>query len=232
MSAPPADVPGYQLHKDPAQLRLDPVTDTADACIIWLHGLGACMSDLLPLATALQLPCRTRMFFLQAPELAVTINDGQHMPAWYDITSLGPDGPEEDSIGLDDSARRIHTLIKAQEAEGIPAARIVLAGFSQGGALGLYAGLQYPQALAGLLVLSGYLPPATLITQPLPTLFLHGTEDDIIPVHYARLSHDILQQQDCPTCWREYPGGHTVSPEALPELNRWLQECLPGGDSA
>ena len=222
------NVPGYRVHATDELILMMPERG-ADACIVWLHGLGASMADLLPVATALSLPSTSCMLLPQAPTQAVTVNAGMSMPAWYDILCIESDRLDEDAAGLEASARQLHALL-ARHAPGIPAARTVLAGFSQGGALALYTGLRHPQRLAGLLSLSGYLPPAAArpaAWQQPPVLCLHGRDDEVVPVAYARQGFEALLAAGCPARWQEYPVGHTIAPEALPVIQQWLAECLP-----
>lgn len=217
----------YRMRTTDELICLEPVHG-ADACVVWLHGLGASMMDLLPVATALKLPAVPCMLLPQAPMQTVTINANMRMPAWYDILYIGPDRLDEDAAGLEAAAKHLRELI-ARHAAGIPAARTVLAGFSQGGALALYTGLRHPEQFAGLITLSGYLPPATAQAtwQHPPVLCLHGRYDEIVPMGYARQGYETLQAAGCPARWLDYPVGHTVATDAPSVIQQWLVEQLP-----
>ena len=205
-----------------------------DCAVVWLHGLGATGHDFEPIVEQLNLPksMRARFIFPHAPMRAVTINNGAHMPAWYDIYGLDIDS-EEDAEGIQATTTTIHSLIERQvEQEGIRARRIVLAGFSQGGALALYAGLRYQHPLAGLLGLSCYLPLhrqlqgyAARGAQPPPILLAHGNLDEVIPLAFAQLARKLLELRGFQVCWREYPCAHTVCPQEIADIRTWLLKC-------
>lgn len=225
-------ISGYRMRATDELICLEPERG-ADACIVWLHGLGASMTDLLPVATALKLRPAPCMLLPQAPMQTVTINAHMRMPAWYDILYIGPDRLDEDAAGLEASAGRLRELL-ARHAPGIPASRTVLAGFSQGGALALYTGLRHPEPFAGLLTLSGYLPPATTQApwQRPPVLCLHGRYDEVVPMSYARQGFEALQAAGCPARWLDYPVGHTIAADAVAVMQQWLAECLPATTAA
>ncbi len=206
----------------------------ANACIIWLHGLGASNDDFVPLATQLQantaLPLRC--VFPQAPLCAITINGGISMPAWYDILGFGF-GVPEDTDGITRSSLAIYQLIAAQQATGIPAHRIILAGFSQGGAIALHTGLRYPHALAGILALSTYLPLADRLpleahtnNQKTPIFMVHGTHDTVILPEWAEKSKNVLQQLSYPVDWRTYPMNHSVIDAEVHDITTTLTHWL------
>jgi len=200
------------------------------ASIIWLHGLGASGSDFVPLAEALALPAAwgVRHIFPHAPARAVTVNMGMHMPAWYDILGLEITSAE-DRAGLDESADYVQGLLDAEQG-----VRVVLAGFSQGGALTLHAGLRHRRALAGLLVMSAYLPlpqllaeQAATVNREVPVLMLHGTEDAVVPCLFGWRSYERLKADGYAVEWRDYPIEHTVSPQQISDVRGWLERVLP-----
>lgn len=212
---------------------LEPATP-ADASVIWLHGLGADGFDFVPIAGELALPAdlAVRFIFPHAEPRPVTINNGYVMRAWYDITSLGA-GRVEDESGIRASEAVVKGYIEREIAAGVPASRIVLAGFSQGGAIALHTGLRYPQRLAGLLGLSTYLPlHATLEQQAAPAnrdtpiLMCHGTRDAVVAFDYGRASCDALLALGYAVEWRSYPMEHQVCMEEVRDVSEWLQARL------
>jgi phospholipase/carboxylesterase len=208
-------------------------TQAADACVIWLHGLGADRYDFLPVAEALQqkLPS-TRFVLPQAPTRAVTINGGYAMPSWYDILTMSP-ARAINREQLEASTQQIIALIEAQRDSGINPARIILAGFSQGGAVVLHtAFLRWSGPLGGVLALSTYaptfsdalqLPPAK---QQLPVYCLHGRFDDVVLPALGRAAHDYLLSQGVPVSWQDYPMGHEVLSEEIQDIGNWLARVL------
>jgi phospholipase/carboxylesterase len=203
------------------------------ASVIVMHGLGADGNDFVPVVPELGLPpgLPVRFVFPHAPMRPVTINAGMVMRAWYDVFELG--GGREDEAGLRASQAIIEGLIAKEKARGIPAGRIMLAGFSQGGAMALQTGLRHPEWLAGLVVLSAYLPLAgTLPAEASPSnretpIFMgHGLYDDLIPVARARSSRDLLVGQGYKVAWHEYPIPHSVCPEEIRDLAAWLRNAL------
>lgn len=204
------------------------------ASIIVLHGLGADGSDFESFVDALQLQSigPVRYLFPNAPQIPVTINGGYVMRAWYDI--LGTDlSRREDEAGLRQSRSAIDTLIARERDRGIPARRIVLAGFSQGCALTLMTGLRHPERLAGLVGLSGYLPLAALTAAErhtanadVPIFLAHGTDDPVIPLARATASREALVAMGHPVEWHTYPMPHSVCMEEVADLNRWLLGVL------
>jgi phospholipase/carboxylesterase len=213
-------------------------TLAADACVIWLHGLGADRYDFMPVAEALQqrLPS-TRFVLPQAPTRAVTINGGYAMPSWYDILAMSP-ARAINRDQLEASAQQVIELIEAQRDSGIDPARIVLAGFSQGGAVVLHtAFLRWQFALGGVLALSTYAPTFSDGPQgsgqgwsdtkrQLPVLCLHGTFDDIVLPAMGRAAHDYLSASGLSVQWREYPMGHAVINQELRDIADWLEQRL------
>jgi phospholipase/carboxylesterase len=204
------------------------------ASIIVLHGLGADGNDFVPVANELELDAAgpVRFVFPHAPVIPVTINNGYRMRAWYDI--LGFDlVNREDETGLRRSLAAVQALIDREVAGGIPASRIVLAGFSQGCAMALLTGIRYPQRLAGIAGLSGYLPLATTAAversranADTPIFLAHGSSDNVVQVQRGRASRDALQSIGHAVEWHEYPIAHSVSMEEIADLNRWLQRVL------
>ncbi len=204
------------------------------ATIIVLHGLGADGSDFVPVAEALDLSAvgAVRFVFPHAPVRPVTINGGYRMRAWYDI--LGTDlQRREDEAGLRESRAAIAALIDRERERGIAASRIVLAGFSQGCAMTLLTGLRYPERLAGLAGMSGYLPLAASTaaerseaSREVPIFLAHGSEDTVVVPQRGRDSRDALVALGHTVEWHEYPMEHSVCPEEIGHLNAWLLRVL------
>ena len=201
------------------------------AAVIWLHGLGADGHDFEPLVPELGLPAAPalRFVFPHAPLQAVTINGGAVMRAWYDITGDG----RQDAAGIRASQTRVEALIARERARGIAARSIVLAGFSQGGAVALQTGLRHPERLAGILALSAYLPlPDTLAHEAseanrgVPIFMGHGTEDPLIPLSWATRSREHLVALGYAIEWREYQMPHSVCAEEIEDVGRWLSGIL------
>jgi len=204
---------------------------TPTAAIIWLHGLGADGHDFEPIVPELGLPKSTavRFIFPHAPVQPVTINGGARMRAWYDVTGDG----QQDAAGIRASQARVETLIAREQKRGISPASIVLAGFSQGGAVALQTGLRYPERLAGILALSCYLPlPETLeqevsqTNRDVPIFMAHGAQDPLIPLSWAMRSRDRLKALGYVIEWREYPMPHSVCVEEIADIGRWLRRIL------
>lgn len=200
------------------------------ASLIVLHGLGADGTDFLPMCDELDLGAvgPVRFVLPRAPQRPVSVNNGQRMRAWYDI--LGTDlQRREDEAGLRASVVQVHALLDQEVARGIPAHRIVLAGFSQGCALTLLSGLRYPQRLAGLAGMSGYLPLAASTAverhaagQGLPIFLGHGRQDGMVPMARGAAARDALAALGYDVAWHDYPMAHSVCMEEVSELNRWL----------
>jgi len=200
--------------------------------VIWLHGLGADGHDFEPLVPALALARPVRFVFPHAPARPVTINQGVSMRAWYDIVSLDRLSIE-DEPGIRASERAIVELIDAERQRGIAPERIVLAGFSQGGAIALQTGLRLTEPLAGIMALSSYLPlrarleeersPANAAT----SIFMaHGTADPVLPFALAERSQAQLRELGYDVEWHSYPMAHTVAPEEVRDIARWLTARL------
>ena len=204
-----------------------------DAAVIWLHGLGADGHDFEPLVPELRLPARlsVRFVFPHAPVRPVTINMGAPMRAWYDILQLG--GGQEDEAGIRASQELLAGLIEREASRGVAAHRVVLAGFSQGGAIALQAGLRSAQRLAGLLALSTYLPLAATLeaersaaNRKVPIFMAHGAQDPMIPIDHARRSREGLERLGYRVEWREYPMQHSVCAEEISDIADWLVRVL------
>jgi phospholipase/carboxylesterase len=204
------------------------------AAVIWLHGLGADGNDFVPIVHELDLSgCPgIRFVFPHAPTMPVTINNGYVMRAWYDI--LGTDiVRREDEAGLRASQTMVEALIAQEKARGIPANRIVLAGFSQGCAMTLQTGLRHPERLAGLLCLSGYLPLHAVVEQErheankdTPIFMAHGRHDPVIPIDRAERSRDMLKALDYQVEWHDYPMPHSVCTEEVAASSAWFKRVL------
>ena len=205
----------------------------ADACVIWLHGLGADRYDFLPVAEALQETLLSTRFVLpQAPTRAVSINGGYEMPSWYDILAMTP-ARAISREQLDESAKMVIDLIDQQKASGIDASRIFLAGFSQGGAVVLHAAfMKWQGALGGVLALSTYAPTfsdeleLSASQQRIPALCLHGQYDEVVQNAMGRSAYEHLKQQGVTVTWQEYPMGHEVLPEEIRDIGQWLSQRL------
>lgn len=201
------------------------------AAVIWLHGLGADGYDFLPIVPELQVDdLAVRFVFPHAPIRAVTINNGNRMRAWYDISSLAPDG-EQDRDGIQASAALVADFLRVERERGLEERHIVLAGFSQGGAIALQAGLRHPKALAGVLALSSYLPlketlPAerSVNNQATPILMCHGSSDPVLSMSLGEASRDYLRSLDYIVEWHEYAMGHQVCVEEIRTIGRWLRD--------
>lgn len=203
--------------------------------IIWMHGLGADGSDFVPIVGELDLTgCPAiRFIFPHAPHMPVSMNNGYVMPSWYDII-LGPDLiKREDEAGLRLSQSRIEELIAQEKARGIPANRILLAGFSQGCAVALQTALRHHEKLAGILCLSGYLPLAaqlaaekTDVNVSTPIFMGHGRGDPVIPIDRAEKSCEILTELGYSVEWHEYMMQHSVCGEEIADIGVWLKRVL------
>ncbi len=215
------------------EIVLEPAA-TATAAVIWLHGLGADGSDFVPIVPELGLPSDAgiRFIFPHAAVRPVTLNGGYPMRAWYDIRGLSADAPE-DAAGLRAAAQRIDAYIAAQIAAGLPSTRIVLAGFSQGGAVALHCALRQPQPLAGVIALSTYLPRYAqaaaerhAASRALPVLLAHGRFDQIVAFKWGEDTHRELAALGCAVEWKAYPMQHEVCAEELADIAAWLRRRL------
>lgn len=205
-----------------------------DGTVIWLHGLGADGHDFEPIVPELNLAVHAdiRFIFPHAPVRPVTINGGVPMRAWYDVISLDKSGPQ-DEAGIRDSAASLLQLIERERERGVDASRIVLAGFSQGGAIAMHTAMRVPQRLAGLMALSTWMPLASTIgeevvdnseSQPreLPVLMVHGTFDPLLPLAAGQHAREIMQDAGFKVQWHEYPMAHAVCAEEISEIRKWL----------
>jgi phospholipase/carboxylesterase len=201
------------------------------ATVIWLHGLGADGHDFEPIVPELQLAKPVRFVFPHAPIRPVTINQGMRMRAWYDIFQFGG-GPEDDA-GVRASQKLVSEIVSSEGQRGIKPSQIILAGFSQGGAIVLQTALRYPERLAGVMALSTYLPLAGTVEKEIsaankdvPIFMAHGKFDDIIPIDRARRSKEILEKLGYPVTWKEYPMAHSVCAEEIRDISDFLVTLL------
>jgi phospholipase/carboxylesterase len=207
------------------------------ASVIWMHGLGADGGDFAPVVPELRLPASpaVRFVFPHAPMRPVTINNGYVMRAWYDISFGDLEGGtrQADETGLRQSELQIRALIEREAGRGVKPAAIVLAGFSQGGAMALQTGLRYPQRLAGLIALSTYLPLAESLpreaapaNRATPIFMAHGTLDPVVPYAMGAASMTLLAGQGYPVEWHEYPMPHSVCQQEIRDIGDWLRRVL------
>ncbi|GAB3672819.1 alpha/beta hydrolase [Salinisphaera aquimarina] len=208
----------------------------ATASVIWLHGLGADGNDFVPIVEELGLPADhgIRFVFPNAPVRPVTINNGMPMRAWYDIKGMAI-ADKQDAEGIRASAAEIEALIAREAERGVAADHIVLAGFSQGGAIALHAGVRHADALAGIMALSTYLPLAETLADEasdanrgVSIIMAHGSEDPVVPITLGQASRDHLQQAGYDVAWHEYPMQHQVCLPQIAEIGRWLRARLTG----
>lgn len=203
-----------------------------DASVIWLHGLGADGNDFRPIVNELRLPSQSavRFIFPHAPSIPVTINGGMVMPAWFDILDMSIDR-QIDELILRKSSAAIVQFIDNEIARGIKCERIVIAGFSQGGAVALETALSYPKQLAGILAMSTYFATKNSITlapenKQLPIEIQHGTQDPVVPVALGHATNEILQAKGYNTNLRTYPMQHAVCPQQIGDIRNWLIKVL------
>ena len=204
------------------------------ASIIWLHGLGADGHDFVPIVPELELPktLAVRFVFPHAPMRAVTINGGAVMRAWYDVVAAGGDRREVEA-GVRESACRVEALIDRERSRGVADSSIVLAGFSQGGAMALHTGLRHAERLAGIMALSCFLPLADAVAteasaanRETPIFMAHGTHDPLIPLARGRHARDVLTGFGYRIAWHEYRMPHSVCAEEVTDISAWLVEVL------
>lgn len=210
---------------------LEPAAGSADATVIWMHGLGADGHDFVPMVPELRLPdsARVRFVFPHAEVRPVTVNAGYAMRAWYDIRELTPEG-RDDEEGLTATRARIESYIAAEIAAGIPAGRIVLAGFSQGGATALHVGLRHAARLAGIIALSCYLPLRDRLVAELaaanrttPILMCHGREDVVVLPAFGEQSRDVMLKAGLAVEWKPYSMGHNLCHPEIFDIAAWLR---------
>ena len=207
------------------------------ASVIWMHGLGADGNDFVPIVNELDLTSApaTRFVFPHAPMRAVTINNGHVMRAWYDVSFGDLEGKSRrpDGVGIHESQEQINALVEREVKRGVEAEKIVLAGFSQGGAIALQTGLRYPQKLAGIMALSTYLPlPDTLpaeaaaANRPTPVFMAHGVYDPVVPLVMGAGSMTFLTGLGYTVEWKQYPMQHSVCAEEIGDIGEWLRRVL------
>lgn len=205
----------------------------ATSCVIWLHGLGADGNDFAGIMDQVGLPDDhgVRFIFPSAPFINITINNGMLMRGWYDILNLDIAG-EEDELGLNKSRALISEYIAEAIAQGIACDKIILAGFSQGGAISLYTALQSTQKLGGVIVLSAYLPlqnsfsTPTPITKDIPIFMAHGLFDPVVPYNLGLETYNFLHQHNYAVQWYSYPMQHTLCLEEIAEIGTFIRRCL------
>jgi len=204
------------------------------AAVIWLHGLGADGHDFEPIVPELDLPAApaVRFVFPHAPMRPITINGGAVMRGWYDVMSL--EGVQrEDDAGVRASQASVDELIARERARGVPAARLILAGFSQGGAIALQTGLRHRERLAGIMALSTYLPLAATLAveasaanRDVPIFMAHGRDDSLIPIERATISRETLRAAGYKLEWHDYAMEHAVCREEIEDIAAWLRRVL------
>jgi len=210
-------------------IEMNPMSDPI-ASVIWMHGLGADGHDFETIVPELNLPSESpiRFIFPHAPMRPVTLNNGYVMRAWYDIPQMNI-REEQDEQGIKASAQLITQLIEQEKKQGLKSEQIILAGFSQGGAMALYTGLRYPEKLGGILALSTYLPldqkldEFSAVNRAIPIMMAHGTMDPLIPLSFAELSRDLLVKAGYQVDWHTYPMQHSVCPQEIQDISAWFQ---------
>ena len=207
--------------------------DSPVGSVIWLHGLGADGHDFEPIVPELGLPedLPLRFVFPHAPLRPVTINGGMAMRAWYDIVSLDAEG-RADSQGVHESTAILETLIARENERGIKADKIVIAGFSMGGAIAINTALHTKHSLAGLMALSTYLPlpnevEGSAADRNLPIFMAHGSFDPMLPMQWGRASAERLEDAGFTIEWHDYPMAHAVCPEEIRDIRQWLLNVMP-----
>lgn len=208
--------------------------DNPSYSVIWLHGLGADGHDFEPIVPFLGLSPGTsvRFIFPHALMRPVTVNGGAVMRAWYDIIEISSSKGQDES-GIRHSAGKVRALIDFEVSRGIPASRIILAGFSQGGAMALHVGLRYPEKLAGIMALSAYLlfperlqSEASKANSRTPVFIGHGTQDPVVPFPLGQAVVSALQAGSWPVEWHSYPIPHSVSQPEISDIGGWMQGCF------
>lgn len=208
-------------------------TSAANAAVIWMHGLGATAYDFYDIPSVLDLPpeLSVRYVFPQAPSIPVTLNYGMVMPAWYDIRTL--DARNDDVEGIERSESQVRQLVERELERGVPASRIVVGGFSQGGAIALQTALRHPERLAGVMVLSAYLLLADRLpgeaadaNRDLPVFMAHGTQDPVVGFDKAEHSRRRLGELGWQVEWQSYAMAHQVVPQEIADIADWLGRVL------
>jgi len=204
----------------------------AQHSVIWLHGLGADGSDFVSIVPELHLPkaLNVRFIFPHAPVMAVTMNNGYKMRAWFDLYDLTI-AAKIDEAGILNASRMLDRLIAREESLGVPAQNIILAGFSQGAVVALTTGLRFPKKLGGIMALSGYLPLAEKVladaspaNQATPIFIAHGTQDAVLPCQLGEMTSQILNKAHYPVDWHMYPMQHSVCGEEVRDISAWMQK--------
>ncbi len=215
--------------KHPAPLEFIAGSRPVEASVIWLHGLGADGHDFLPIVKVLDLQ-GVRFILPHAPQRPISVNGGYVMPAWYDIRDSRLD---EDAAGLDQSGHMVDDLIAQEASRGIALSQIIVAGFSQGGALALHAGLVRDQALGGVMALSAYLPlmadfneRCATGVQTIPVFMAHGAQDGVVPLQLAERSRNELTACGFEVEWQVYPMAHSVCEDEISAIRVWLTQVL------
>ncbi len=208
--------------------------DSPEFAVIWMHGLGADGHDFEPIIPFLGLPpeAAVRFVFPHALMRPITINGGAVMRAWYDIIEISA-SKGQDEAGIQHSAVKVQELIEREIARGIPAEKIILAGFSQGGAMALHVGLRFPKKLAGIMALSAYLVFPERLDAELspqnsatPVFIGHGTQDPMVPFSLGQAVKAELEKGQWPVEWHSYPIPHSVSQAEIADIGRWLKTCF------
>lgn len=216
------------MYDTPIEISIDA---SPTASVIWMHGLGADGHDFVPVVKMLNLP-HVRFILPHAAYKKISANNGYEMRAWYDFFSFTP-GSREDDIGIQQSQAHINSLIEREIARGIPAKRIIIAGFSQGGAIALHTALRFKQGLAGVIALSTYLPLKNRLEREkapenqLTSIFMaHGSFDNVISLTTCRMSYEILKAENYQIHWHEYPMAHSVNEEEIKDIRDFLVKTL------
>jgi len=209
--------------------------NTVEYSVIWLHGLGASGHDFEPIIPELNLLKRpgVRFLFPHAPVRPIKVNGGASMRGWYDITSMDFDERSDDVEGIEDSRIAISDLIENEKSRGIAVSNIILAGFSQGGAIALYTGLTYPEKLGGIVALSTYLPLQSEITskiseenKTIPVLMAHGSADEVIALRHAARSQQFIEALGIDIEWHTFPMGHSVNIDEIKKIELWFKRLF------
>jgi phospholipase/carboxylesterase len=212
-------------------IEINPIQQ-ANACVIWLHGLGADGQDFVPVVNRLNLP-HICFRLPHAPYKKVSLNNGYEMRAWYDIYGLNGTAPQ-DADGINVTKNEIDAMIMQAISDGIPPCRIALAGFSQGGAIALHTALRFTETLAGVIALSTYLPLSETLTnekivnnQNTAIFMAHGTHDDVITLATAEKSKDVLIKEHYTVDWHTYTMAHNVNEQEISDIQQFLTRILP-----
>lgn len=217
-----------------ATIDVNPGGEDPEASVIWLHGLGADGSDFVPIVEQFGLAeyCKVRFVFPHAPVRPITVNNGMSMRGWYDIFALDL-SRREDLQGIQASFKLLELLIEREIGLGVPTHRIILAGFSQGGAMALYTGLRYPKPLGGIIALSTYLLIADQfakerhpVNQTIPIFIAHGLFDPIVPLILGETCRQQLKGLGHSVEWHSYPMPHSVIPEEIQDIGGFLKKIL------